>query len=454
MKGVDMFFYKAISNQKVNENLKMLEGNMWENLSFQKKLSIFETIAYEFSSFYPELGNPNIKFIIMDDHFSGQESEEEIFINAKLIEDENHFEVLATCLHEIRHFYQNRACMMYQKEGVIHELFDSKEQIEAFIVNLERSSLFLTSNYIDSYDENKYEYGIQPVEYDADRFSFEFMEKFSDKFLSDEYDIINCKMANETFRNIQKMISNDKYNLFQFNRIYEINYKDNILDNRPYFKREERIAKKTLEMLERIDRLDDSKLFSLMNPCFLQKYDDKTKVELFNRYLANNDCKDKIEYLDDGYYFKGLLFNTKEYNIYKLVEPIFMEVAYQRIESIIKKNYDELKFGFEKEIKLNLEIEENKISKEKHPLYYRIQPYMLFRDMFITNEYFKLIRGIDAVYDTYNNYFSDFSTYIKKYDVNPIANKVEVLTGKKFQDVYQQIINKMKNNIEKRKTSK
>ena len=70
-------------------------------------------------------------------------------------------------------------------------------------------------------------------------------------------------------------------------------------------------------------------------------------------------------------------------------------------------------------------------------------------------EYMRLIRSIDNIYDEYNSYYFDFERFLKKYDSLPIITKAEMMTGKKFEEIYASMVEKMKKNIGMdRKTSK
>ena len=75
------------------------------------------------------------------------------------------------------------------------------------------------------------------------------------------------------------------------------------------------------------------------------------------------------------------------------------------------------------------------------------------KNSLIKNEYMKLIRSIDSFYEGYKNYFCEFSYYLKKYDNISIIKKAEIMLDKKFDDIYNEMLNKMKKNVnEKRKS--
>ena len=450
----DLFFKKVMDNPTLVKSLKKLETKTWDKIPFHERIELFKTIVGEITNFYPELGTPKFEFIFMDSEASGEESEKGTYINVRMLEDGNHFEVLATVLHEIRHFFQRKAGEIYEKTGKVHPLF-TKEELEEFVINMARSSLLLVSNYVDASDMDQFEYTLQPIEYDAENFSYEFMRRLSKNFLTDYYDVKNCGFANNNFESIKKMYEGNKHNLIDFDRIYKLNYQDMVNRNKVRFKKDKREYDRYMKWLDKIDYLDDTKLFILLSPCFIDTYSEEMRIKLLNAYLEYNDCSKRIELIDGQYYFNDLLFDMDETGTYAVFEPLFLQVAEDKIKSIVSKDFDKLKFGFEKDVKINLAIKENFISEEKNPLFYRLQPYILLRDGFMKQEYMRLIRSIDNIYDEYNSYYFDFERFLKKYDSLPIITKAEMMTGKKFEEIYASMVEKMKKNIGMdRKTSK
>ena len=225
--------------------------------------------------------------------------------------------------------------------------------------------------------------------------------------------------------------------------------------NSVHFRQEQIVYDRCMKLLKRLPYLTNQQIFMLLNPCFMDKYDAKTKVDLLNAYLFNSGCDKEIVCEDGKYYFNGLLFDEEESDTFALIEPIFLEVAKTKVQEIIDRDPSKVIFGFEREIRLNLSREENMIKEDKNPLFYRLQPYVLYLNSLMKNEYFLLIRGIDEVYDGYNSYLGDFLKYIKKYDNIPIIEKAEILLGKKFDEIYGEIIKKMESNLgNARKASK
>lgn len=453
MNRYDAFFNKITNNNTLVNNLNKLNGNVWGSLSFKERINIFISIVSETSSFYPELGNFKFDFVVLEDGQSGIESEEGIYLNVKMIEDGNYFVILAAFIHELWHFYQRKVVDLYEKTGSVHELFE-KEELDIIKENLKRSKFLSVDNYIESNEINDVEYNLQPLEYDAENFSFEFMRRFGDKFLNDSVDLMKCECANIEFKMIRVLREGNKSDIVNFNKIYEFNYIDRVNNNNVVIKREKLKSKRYDVLLSKLYYLNDRQIFSLLNPGLLFSYNSDTVMDILNAYLEFNKSETRIIKEDDQYYYNGLLFDISEANNYKLIEPLFLKVAEERIGRIVSKDLSEIKNSIEKDVKINMMSKSNFIKETDHPLLYRLQPSMLYRDMFVRNEYLKMTNCIDEPYDISNAFFGDFVTYIKKYDYVQLMKKAEILIGKDFQEIYAGMLDKMNSNINKGKKAK
>lgn len=446
MNKYDVFFNKILNDKDLVNCLSLLDSKSWKELSFRKRKDIFAFIVSRISEFYPELGKPKFDFVVLEDGQSGEDSEEGTYLNVKMLEDGNHFEILATFFHEIRHFYQRMASSLYESSGEVHEMF-AKEEIESFNENLIRSAFMSVDNYIESSEIDDIEYRLQPIEYDAENFSYELMRRFSVRFLNDEQDVAMCRVANLGFDKIKELHDGNNKDIICFNKIYLYNYLDLVKNNKGVIKREEEKYKKYLKLLDKLYFLNDERIFKLLNPGFLYKCDSDTVMNILNSYLEFNCSDTRIIKDENKYYYNGLLFDIKETLSYKLVEPLFLQVADEKIKQIASKNLIDISNDVERDIKLNLMNKDNFIDYDEHPLLYRLQPSILYRDMFIRDEYLKLIRAIDEPYDSYNSFFEDFVSYVKKYDYVQLIKKAEILIGKDFEEIYREMLSKMNANI-------
>lgn len=443
----EKFFEKVTNNKELIDNLLMLKDSSWSKLSFKKRIECFEFIVNEVSSLYPELGKPNFDFKLLSDDASGEDSPDGTYLNIKMIEEGNPFEILATLLHEVRHYFQRIADEKFIENGSVHPLF-TEEQLNSMHINLGRSKLYNASNYISPGDINGNAYNLQPIEYDAERFSYEFMNRFKSAFLNEEIDIVNCEAGNFGFSEILKIYNGNDEDIINFNKIYLYDYEDMVNDNNVIFKSDSKKYNQYIKWLDKMYYLNDVQLFTLMGPAFLEKLDKETKCSLINCYLEFNNSEDRIVCDNGDYYFKELLLNLDENSTYLLMEPFFLHVADLKIKEIIKQDDSKL-ISIEKDIKLNLAIEENIIKEENNPLLYRLQPYVWYKYGFIVREYLKLIQSIDKPYKGNFNYFSDFKIFLKKYDNSSMDKKIEILYGKGIEEVYNDMISKMKRNLDK-----
>jgi hypothetical protein len=450
MRKVDDFYSKIISNEKLVYFLGKLKGEIWNNLILSEKIAIFNNIADEICGFYPELGKFNFNFVFLDDNTEGQDSEQGTFINARMLEEEDCFSMLATFFHELRHFYQRKAAELYENTGVVHKLFE-KEDLGKIADNMKRSPLYLTSNYIVRTVARENEYFLQPMEYDAEKFSYDIMRRLAREFYKDKNDIDNCIAANEQFADVYKIYRGNRHEIIEFDKLHFFNYQDLINENKQNFKQEKKTFDLYMQKLECLESLDIMTIFTLMAPPLIDKYDDFMKIKVLNAYLSYYGCSERI-YMEDGEcYFNGCLFNINDSSIYSMVEPLFLFVANQKTLEISRMDDSEIKCKFEKDIKVNISGSNNFIQESKNPLLYRLQPYILHRDSFVKNEYLRMVKGIDCLYDGSYSYFLDFNIFIKKYDSSSFIKKAEILLGKNFRVIYDGIMERMTDDLNEKR---
>ena len=199
----------------------------------------------------------------------------------------------------------------------------------------------------------------------------------------------------------------------------------------------------------------DDQMLMFFVPCFWDKFPTEEKARLCNAYLSACGCKDKITLIDNQYYLDDLLFPIDHNNVFAILEILFTKNAEAQIDSITSRELDNIKLGYEREIKINLMDERNIIKEEKNPLFYRAQPYMLFKSSVIKNQFLTMIKRMDSLYDYEYNFFFDYQKFLKKYDNDTIMKKVEFITNKPFSEYYGEVFNRMQENIrERKKTSK
>ena len=137
---------------------------------------------------------------------------------------------------------------------------------------------------------------------------------------------------------------------------------------------------------------------------------------------------------------RKILVNNDSFGI---MEFLFNEIANFQINRILKnKDKENLKL-VEKQIILNLADENNIIKEEENPLFYNIQPYMMYKNLYISECFNELFSSIFSIFKEDDNYFEEYVQYCKKYDVDSIVKKVEILTGENFAKVYDKLVGDM-----------
>lgn len=439
MKCSEKFFNKISLNKELIDDLSKLKCENWKKLSDSEKLKTYKKIFDKFSNIYSEVGSCNIT--VDGSSFSnGASRDNNIIISVKTGLDGNHYEILATFLHELRHFYQNYACELYLKTGVVHELFEGID-INKFIENNIGSALLNAENYI-SYSLNQYnEYYLQPIELDAEMFAMDFMKLYSDKFLDNDLDKELCLNSLVDYDDVMKIFKYDDVNLVNFSKVYSLIYEDFVSENKSIYLKDEEESKKYKKLLDSIEKLNERDVIKLLSPCFYIYYEDDVKKELINKFLKlkgfcfDVDIDKNEVFIDDVY--------VNSCDVFEIMELVFNKMADEEIRRMLEKNDNDNLMLVEKEIKLNFK-KGNLIKKENNPLFYEVQPYMLYKNSYVLRNVYDYFRTIDEMYTKKYNFFDDFCKYVNKYDVETKIKKVKSLTGMDFDKFYCSMIDTMK----------
>ena len=410
---INSLFKKIKTDLSLKKKLKKIIPNIWENLSIEKQMELIKDILNCFGSYYPEFGDCNVNFSFLDSIDMAFQIDDNIFINIDVFNHASSFEILQSCLHELRHFFQQQACELYVKGGIVHELF-KEEQLQQFIENGLTSKLDTVSNYIHGSYFTLTEYELQPVEYDAEEFAFEFMRVFSDEILTDANDKDDCRFyCEESFSRLKQVKEGDKGNIINFNDIYKYIYQDRISNNRAVINKEATKYEDCLKLINKIDVLSEEKIMQLINPPIWEKIEESVKIKILNAYLSFYSEGLFVNKVNDKIYINNREIYLNDSNIFFLMENVFLAIADYKISNILSKEDRELKWGYEKDIKINLGCRNNIISEKRYPLFYRMQPYILYRDHFMYDSFLKLIKSIDTVHDESDNYFLDFRELVE-----------------------------------------
>lgn len=431
------YYDKIEKNEEIKKYIKTFSKSIWKELEIAEKLEVITSLVDELNTIYPELGEVTFapEFLY---EVNGVSIDNTILININNINDvNNRFVVLQTIFHELGHFYQNEAMKMYDNEKKILELF-SEDELKNVKKNNDISKLNSVENYIQCDDNNFLEYFVQPVEYDTEKFSYELMVKFREKLFREDTDLLAIDDSINDFRFIDNLINLNKKNFIQFNKIYHLNYEDYLKDTREFFIKDEIKSEIYYKNMENLGELDIYDTMCLFDYCFWKTYTSFSKVVLINRYLELMGFS--FDVASNG--------NTIEINNKKVdsnypidvLEVIFNEMADEEIKRILVKKGKLAKY--EEEIVLN--FNGNLIEEKDNPLFYNVQPYMLYKRNYVLRNFYTFFKVFDKVHDHSSYYFEDYEKYISKYDIVTLMKKVEYLTDMKFDDFYDKMIEKMK----------
>ena len=438
--SMEKFYKKMISNERLVAILKCFNWKKWNKLSVDKKINLFKEMNDIINTFYPKLGESKFGFASSSNNELGNTIDDKFVINVDaLLELDNHMEILATYLHELRHFYQNGAIELYNKTGEVHELF-SEEDLLKIRENCAISAMANAQNYIINMLSLEIESSIQPTEYDAEMFAKSIMVNLSENFYEDNIDKINCSNANYNFDEVLKIVKKNENDIFNFKKMYYLNYEDYVSENKSVFETDQMFFDKYFKLVENIDSLNIDNICILFYDCFWIKCSDDQKISIIKKYVNLMGYEDCIEISKN---YKNIIINEKSAengDSFDVLEVLLDEMSDKDIEKILNKQLNGRLRESEKAIKLNFASDENVILKEKNPLFYNVQPYMLYKNGFMMKHINRIINYIDEVCNEKYNNFSQLDYFYKKYDVNTKIKKVESLTGKSFKQVYNEML--------------
>lgn len=433
--NAEIFYNRIKQNDKLVNYIQSFKKETWKNLELTSKIDLIKDMFKEINKIYPEFGNVEFipDFLFMS---SGVSTDNKIYINIREINTvKDRFIVLQTIFHELGHFYQKSAYELYDRKKKINEIFN-EEEIKKFKENNDSSKLSSVDNYL-GYSYNSYlEYAIQPLEYETEKFSYDLVKLFENELFGEE-DIYDIDYGTYDFEMNLREFKENKTDFVHFNRIYRLNYEDYVKDNKEYFIKDEIKSEIYYKNVERIKKLNLYETMCLFDYCFWKNYDMNRKKTLISRYLELQGFSFRVNNENNT-----LIINDKEVNSSDssdVLEVIFNEMADEEIRRMLNKK-DKLT-RIEKEIVLN--FNNNLIEEKDNPLFYNVQPYMLYKRNYVLRNFYDIYRVFDELHEARGFYFNDYEKYIIKYDIEPLMKKVEYLTDMKFDDFYDKMLEKM-----------
>lgn len=435
------FYVKVFNDEKIVNLLNDYNVNNWCSLTNFERKELLRNLIENICCIYHETEGNKVKFV-SNNESDGAFYEDTEFLNDTFIDDDNPYIILYTFMHEYRHSLQLVAENMYLKDGTIHDAF-SEERIKNIVVNDMVSELDITSNYVESGQFDFYEYFIQPLEYDADKFAYNFMQILKEKVSKEDRDAID--KACYDFEEYKNQIVYSRDEIIDFGRIYKLNYDDYIAANCALIKKENEIADEYFSLLDDLSKLNKNNVFSLFSPCFWRRLDlDKKKIlieKCFEFYGYDFEVTmDSNVYINDEY--------VPVTDSYEVAERMFTFMGEVELNKILNKEESELN-DFEKSIVYNLS-EGNMIDVEENPFMYHVQPYMYFMHEFIFNMCKTFYLQQENVFENKGNHLDKYKKLIANHDVEAINKKVKMLTNDNPLSAYMKMI-KQKKAYERRK---
>lgn len=437
------FYEKVLNNEKIANLLKMYTVENWGLLSNFERRKLFSDLVKSICSIYPETESVKVKFV-SDNNDDGSYYDYTEFLNDDFIGDDNPYNILFVFMHEYRHALQQVAETMYLKNDEVHDAF-SLNRVRDICLNDMTSDLDITINYVEAGQFDYYEYFIQPVEYDADKFAYNFMQVLKDNICEKEEDKEAIEKASASFIETKNQITYSREDVIDFGRVYKLNYNDFIASNCTLIQKENEIAKCYLSLVDDIEKLNKDNIFSLFTPCFWRRFSLETKKVLIEKCFEFYDYDFSVRidsniYIDDEYVFSG--------DSFELAEKMFELMAQKELDKILNKEENELN-EVEKSIVFNLK-EGNEIEEFENPFMYHVQPYMYFMHQFVFNMSKTFYEQQENVFECKGNNFDKYKKLIAKHDIDSINKKVKMLTNDNPLGAYMKMI-KQKKNVSKRK---
>lgn len=358
----------------------------------------------------------------------------------------NQYDVMDTLFHELRHNFQHRAVSknLTELESV------DEEQVRKWKVNF-LSSPRGYSNYISTKGEYSELYYYQPVEKDA------FMTALS--LTKKSHDLIAEKFGRDTiyemygraqkirvmlyFCDEKEWVENMKIAESKVEEIFAKNNKEKEIEKKCLI-----IAKKTME--KEIEEMSIEELLSLFSVYVWSYLDDEYKFELLKEYDSRVNKYKPIKIEMDGNSAFKINGNPHERN--QIIDIINTMATFQ-FESYAKAVVKGIAPSDEKtreEIRLNLFKDGNKrinyVKDSENFFLYSIQPYALLEGKMVI-ELFKKIKETEIeIYGINTGYYDDMIDY---YDYDKYKPFVEKFYGRSFDEIYEDIVNQMKEKVNK-----
>ena len=429
----------------VNVLCKFHSSN-WKNCNIGERLDIIK----EFVDLYCQIFKiKNLKVKMVDTSYSGSYMDYKTMVNVNkdAVVNGNQYDVMDTLFHELRHNFQHRAIAGNIDSEV--EKVDEKD-VKEWKMNF-KSSPTGYYNYISTKGEKSHLYYYQPVEADAFRTGLSLTKKASSI-------ISELKGSDVLFKEYGRMYRD--YIMIYFSKEQEFvkafeEYRKEIFElfeeNNEKFKLEKECLKKAKVLMEKeINDMSLEDICSLFSVYVWAYLDDDYKMNLLKEYdkRVNNHKAIKIEKNGNSTFkIDGVIHDRCQ--IESILNTMFSYEFRKKAEAIINGE-ENCSANIKEELEVNLYEHNGKkinyIADSENFAMYSIQPYALYEGRIVI-EQFKKIKECEVNFYGVND--ESFENMIDFYDYDKYIPYIEKFFQKPFKEIYDDLINKMKERISK-----
>ena len=441
-KNYDVLF----NNEKFVNVLCKFYSSHWENCNIGERIDIIK----EFVSIYCEafkINNLKVKMVETSHSGTYMDYKTMVNVNKDAVINGNQYDVMDTLFHELRHNFQHRAIA-----GNIDSEIEKVDEniVKEWKLNF-KSSPTGYHNYISTKGEKSYLYYYQPVEADAFRTGLSLTRK--------AYSIISkIKGEDVEFKEYGKMYRDYIMTYFskeeEFVAIFE-KYRKEIFEiydeNNEKFKLEKECLNKAKVLMEKaIEDMTLEEVCSLFSVYVWAYLEDDYKINLIKEYdkRVNKHKPVKIEKVGNSTFrIDGVIHDRSQ--VASILNTLFSYEFRKKVEAIINGK-ESCSANLKEELEVNMYEHNGKkinyIADSDNFTMYSIQPYALYEGKVVV-EQFKKVKECEANFYGVNG--ESFENMIDFYDYDKYIPYIEEFFEKPFKEIYDGLVKKMKEKINK-----
>lgn len=438
MKQLEMMYDILFSDDILKELFLNFHSSRWNELSIDKRVSLIRKINIRIGNIYgyepPKITISKHNFKLRGDM---QIDKWELNIETSLIKNSSGYMAFDTFMHELRHSFQARA---------ITNKLSEKE-----IVSEKQKEEWKTNNIPGNYFVGGSEYYMyQPIEKDAWTIALLMTRKMyflNKEILGEDLKEWNeyCEWSRGTIKNF---ISGNQECKKIEDEIQEMYLQ------KEYDKEQIILGKVIVDKVLKEGNIEDLSLdfaLTLLSPFAFINLESTDKVKLLKRYVEllkgpKNLIKEaSIDVITIGN--EKCELSSSMFLINVILTDIF------KVKLVRKLNKLNLEIKEERDLYYNMYVDKNHkrinfIRSEDNIFLYFLQPYAIYEREYILTEFNKLRKNEFEVFKNNNEGFKEIDSF---YDIEKIKIIATDIMGISYEEYYEKLIEKYKDNIEKDK---